>query len=120
MNDSAVTFLHRNEFVIRRLHSLSGLLPVGAYMTVHLIVNASLLNGPGTFQHNVNQIHALGKLLPLVEWLFIFLPIIFHAVIGVWILRSGVSNQDHYRYVSNWRYTLQRWSVEPRPLSVRL
>ncbi|MCC7338257.1 MAG: succinate dehydrogenase cytochrome b558 subunit [Pirellulaceae bacterium] len=103
-------FFLKHEFLIRRLHSLSGLIPVGAYMTVHLLVNASLLNGAGSFQHNVNQIHSLGKLLPAVEWLFIFLPILFHAIVGVWIIRTGKSNQDRYRYVSNWRYTLQRWT----------
>ena len=100
----------RHEFLIRRLHSLTGLVPVGAYMTVHLLVNASLVNGPATFQTNVNQIHALGKALPVVEWLFIFLPLIFHAVIGVWIIRTGKPNHENYRYVNNWRYTLQRWT----------
>ena len=110
MSDSAVSFFHKHEFLIRRLHSLSGLIPVGAYMTVHLIVNASLLNGAGTFQTNVNQIHSLGKLLWLVEWAFIFSPIIFHALVGIWIIRTGKSNHDNYRYVANWRYTLQRWS----------
>lgn len=110
MSDSSLSFLSKHEFLIRRLHSLSGLIPVGAYMTVHLVVNASLLNGAGSFQTNVNQIHSLGKILWLVEWAFIFLPIIFHAVVGVWIIRSGKSNHDNYRYVANWRYTLQRWT----------
>lgn len=110
MSDPAVSFFSKHEFLIRRLHSLSGLIPVGAYMTVHLIVNASLLNGAGTFQTNVNQIHSLGKLLPLIEWAFIFLPIIFHAAVGVWIIKTGRSNHDNYRYVANWRYTLQRWT----------
>ncbi|MEZ6135563.1 MAG: succinate dehydrogenase cytochrome b558 subunit [Pirellulaceae bacterium] len=110
MSTASLDFFAKHEFLIRRLHSLSGLVPVGAYMTVHLLVNSTLLNGPGSFQTNVYQIHSLGKMLPLVEWLFIFLPIIFHAVIGVWIIRTGKSNVDHYRYVSNWRYTLQRIS----------
>lgn len=110
MSQTSTDLFKKNEFLIRRLHSLSGLIPVGAYMTVHLIVNASLLNGAGSFQKNVNQIHSLGSLLPLVEWLFIFLPLIFHAVIGVWIIRTGKSNHDNYRYVANWRYTLQRWT----------
>ena len=108
MSAPTPSFFMRHEFLIRRLHSLSGLIPVGAYMTVHLLVNASLANGPASFQNNVNQIHSLGSALPLVEWLFIFLPILFHAVVGVWIIRTGKSNHDHYRYVSNWRYTLQR------------
>jgi len=103
-------FFTKHEFLIRRLHSLTGLIPVGAYMVVHLLVNASLLNGPATFQKNVYQIHSLGKLLPLVEWSFIFLPIIFHAVIGVWIVYTGKSNTSVYQYSANWRYRLQRIS----------
>ncbi len=106
----SVDFFTRHEFLIRRLHSLSGLIPVGAYMTVHLLVNASILNGAGSFQTNVNLIHSLGKVLPLVEWAFIFLPIIFHAAFGVWIIKSGRSNVGQYKYASNWRYSLQRWT----------
>lgn len=104
------SFLERNEFLIRRLHSLSGLIPVGAFMCVHLAVNASVVNGPETFQNNVYGIHALGKLLPLVEWTTIFLPLIFHAVIGVWIVKGGLPNTGAYAYGSNIRYTLQRAS----------
>jgi succinate dehydrogenase / fumarate reductase, cytochrome b subunit len=106
----SVDFFTRNEFLIRRLHSLTGLVPVGAYMVVHLVVNASILNGAGAFQANVHKIHALGSALPLVEWAFIFLPIIFHAVIGVWIIRSGRSNVGQYKHLNNWRYSLQRWT----------
>ncbi len=110
MNAPASTFFGRHEFLIRRLHSLSGLIPVGAYMTVHLLVNSTLMNGPGAFQKQVNNIHDLGAVLPVVEWTFIFLPLIFHAVVGLWIIQSGHSNTSQYRYVNNRRYTLQRWS----------
>ncbi len=108
MTTSSADFFVKHEFLLRRLHSLSGLIPVGAYMCVHLVVNASLLNGTATYQNFVNQIHSLGAILPLVEWTFIFLPIIFHAVLGFWIIATGRSNTDQYRYVNNWRYTLQR------------
>ncbi len=110
MNAASKTFFARNEFLIRRLHSLSGLVPVGAYMTVHLLVNSTLLNGPGAFQDKVNLIHDLGAVLPVVEWTFIFLPLIFHAVVGLWIIQSGQSNAAQYKFVNNRRYTLQRWS----------
>jgi succinate dehydrogenase / fumarate reductase, cytochrome b subunit len=110
MSHTTGSFFGRHEFLIRRLHSLSGLVPVGAYMTVHLLVNSSLVNGPGAFQDNVNQIHSLGAFLPAVEWAFIFLPIIFHAAFGVWIIKSGKSNVDRYRYTSNFRYAMQRWT----------
>jgi len=101
------TFFQRHEFLIRRLHSLSGLVPVGAYMCVHLLTNASLVNGPDVFQKAVFAIHSL-PFLPVIEWVFIFLPILFHAIAGVWIARSGHSNLRSYRLVGNRRYTWQR------------
>lgn len=107
---NSASFLVRNEFLLRRLHSLSGLIPVGAYMCVHLVTNASVLNSPATFQKNVYSIHSLGLLLPIVEWGFIFLPILFHAIFGVVIIRSGLPNQGSYPTASNYRYTLQRAS----------
>ncbi len=105
---SQQSFLARHEFVIRRLHSLSGLIPIGAFMTVHLLTNASIWGSAALFQRNVYRIHSLGPLLPLVEWVFIFLPLIFHAVVGVVIVRGGLPNSNHYAYSSNIRYTLQR------------
>ena len=102
------SFLARHEFLIRRLHSLSGLIPVGAYMCIHLLTNASTLDSPATFQRAVYQIHSLGSLLPVIEWGFIFLPILFHAVIGVVIIRGGLPNYGSYKYTGNLRYTLQR------------
>lgn len=79
-------------------------------MVVHLIVNASILESEATFQKNVHQIHSLGSLLPVVEWGFIFLPLIFHAVFGFVIIRGGLPNHSTYYYGSNVRYTLQRAS----------
>ena len=101
------SFLVRNEFLIRRLHSLSGLIPVGAFMCVHLMVNSSVLLSSQKFQQLVYQIHSLGPLLPLVEWVFIFLPILFHAVVGVVIIRSGLVNSN-YSHSGNYRYIAQR------------
>jgi len=76
-------------------------------MTVHLLTNASLVGGADVFQKNVFTIHSL-PFLPVIEWVFIFLPIIFHAVAGVWISRNGKSNLQQYRLAGNRRYTWQR------------
>ena len=107
---SETNFFFRHEFLIRRVHSLLGIVPLGLYMTVHLATNASLLNGTQTFQRAVFLIHSPGKLLPLIEWGLIFMPLIFHAVIGVWIAKSGKSNSSQYQFRSNKRYTWQRWT----------
>jgi succinate dehydrogenase / fumarate reductase cytochrome b subunit len=103
--------LAQNEFLIRRLHSLTGLIPVGAYMVVHLTVNMTLwerVGGPSMFQFAVYQIHSARGLLPFVEWGFIFLPILFHAILGLVIIRGGLSNSGTYSYSANIRYSLQR------------
>lgn len=105
---SSPSWLERNDFLIRRLHSLSGLIPVGAYMVVHLLTNASINNSVATFQNAVFGIHSLGKVLWIVEWVFIFLPLLFHAIFGVVIVRGGLPNHNSYRYTNNFRYTLQR------------
>lgn len=106
--DPNSSFLGRHEFLLRRFHSLSGLIPVGAYMVVHLLVNSSILSGPSVFQKNVYQIHSLEDVLVVVEWAFIFIPILFHAIFGVVIICGGVPNTKHYPYARNIRYTLQR------------
>ncbi|WP_428307584.1 succinate dehydrogenase cytochrome b558 subunit [Lacipirellula sp.] len=108
MDSSRQSFLARNDFLIRRLHSLCGLIPVGAYMVVHLLVNASVVNGDATFQNNVLNIHKFGDLLPILEWGFIFIPILFHAIFGFFIIAGGMPNNHNYPYAANYRYTLQR------------
>lgn len=108
MDAGNTSFWGRNEFLIRRLHSLTGLIPVGAYMVVHLVTNASVLEGPGKFQQQVYLIHSLGAVLPVVEWVFIFLPIIFHGVVGLFITAEMIPNNATYQYTSNFRYTMQR------------
>jgi succinate dehydrogenase / fumarate reductase cytochrome b subunit len=61
------------------------------------------------FQSRVDMIHSLGeRLLPVVEWLFIFLPMLFHATVGFIIIGNGLPNVGSYPYVGNVRYTLQR------------
>src|SRR5262245_32788412 len=77
-------------------------------MVIHLLTNASVNNGAETFQRAVYQIHSLGVILPIVEWVFIFLPILFHAIYGVIIIRSGEPNSGTYSYGANRRYSAQR------------
>ncbi|MEO1526513.1 MAG: succinate dehydrogenase cytochrome b558 subunit [Planctomycetota bacterium] len=104
------SFFLKHEFAIRRLHSLTGIVPLGLYMCIHLATNASMLNGVETFQWAVFMIHAPGKLLPLIEWGFIFLPLIFHALVGVWIAKTGRTNSSKYDFTNNRRYSWQRWT----------
>lgn len=115
MTESAPPLVtRRSEFLLRRLHSLTGII-FGGYLVVHLIVNATMMqgglhDGPSVFQRQVNKIHDL-PLLWAVEWTFIYLPIIYHTVYGIWITVTGKPNVGSYPYGKNWAYTLQRISA---------
>ncbi len=102
----------RYHFLLRRLHSLSGIIPVGVFICIHLTVNASILAGPRAFQFAVDQIHNINNLgiLKTVEVVFILIPIAFHAIVGIIIWLTSQPNVTRYRYGGNIRYTLQRWT----------
>ncbi|MCU1311908.1 MAG: Succinate dehydrogenase cytochrome b558 subunit [Candidatus Angelobacter sp.] len=99
-----------HEFLLRRLHSLSGIIPVGAFLFEHIVVsNAQAINGPTAY---ANQVRFLGS-LPFVLALEIFgiwLPILFHAGYGFYIWYRGQSNLINYPWMGNWMYALQRWT----------
>ncbi|MHC5112613.1 MAG: succinate dehydrogenase/fumarate reductase transmembrane subunit, partial [Planctomycetota bacterium] len=100
----------RYYFLVRRLHSLSGLIPVGVFLCIHLTTNASILasSDGSQFQANVDKIHALGPLLLPVEIVGIFVPLLFHTLVGFQIMFTAHPNAQAYRYGGNIRYSLQR------------
>ncbi|MGA2496352.1 MAG: hypothetical protein ABSH20_01340 [Tepidisphaeraceae bacterium] len=101
-------------FLLRRLHSLTGIL-FGSYLVIHLMVNATLIEGvrhpgsPAVFAEQVQKIHSL-PFLVAIEWTMIYLPILFHGIYGTWIALAGQPNAVNYPYRSNWYYLLQRLS----------
>ncbi len=99
----------RHEFVVRRLHSLLGLVPLGGFLAFHLATNAAVIDGPETFQRRADQIHVLGPTtLFVLEWGVIFLPILFHGLVGLAIITRGKRSLLGYPYRENFRYTLER------------
>ena len=93
-------------FLLRRLHSLTGIVPVGVFVIFHLFTNFQLVRGGGEFQHEVDFIHSLPGLL-FVE-IALWLSIGFHAALGVWYTCGGQVNVTDYPYAGNRRYVLQR------------
>lgn len=96
-------------FVLRRLHSLSGVLPLGVFLLEHLWTNAHALHGQAAFERAVMSIHAL-PLLPLIELFGIVLPLLFHAGFGLWLTKSSAPNVRAYPFGRNWAYLVQRVS----------
>jgi len=100
-------FFERHHFALRRLHSLTGIIPVGVFLINHLLANSTAFLGPDHFDHHIQIIHSLPWLLG-IEVVFIFLPLAFHGIYGMVIAWQGKLNAMQYPYMDNWRYTLQR------------
>ena len=100
---------NRRAFLLRKLHSLSGVVPVGVFLVEHLWTNAKALGGADEFGRAVAEIQAM-PFLPFIEVFGIFLPLAFHAGYGVVIALGSRANVGRYPYTRNWFYTLQRVS----------
>lgn len=96
-------------FFNRRLHSLLGVVPVGLFLIVHLTANFQATGGPEAFKKAVNFIDSLPFVLYL-EIFLIWLPILFHAVYGVYIAFQSKHNPKRFSYMHNIMFTLQRFT----------
>ncbi|AJO19417.1 Succinate dehydrogenase cytochrome b558 subunit [Bacillus paralicheniformis] len=95
------------EFVYRRLHSLLGVIPVGIFLIQHLVVNHFAASGEEAFN---NAAHFMEN-LPfryVLEIFVIFLPLIYHAVYGVYIAFTAKNNANRFGFFRNWMFVLQR------------
>ena len=98
-----------HSFLWRRLHSLSGIFPVGVFLIEHLFSNSFALRGPQAYNNYVAFLVSM-PFLVVIETIFIYVPILYHSLFGIYIWWRGDSNLSDYPYVGNWLYTLQRWS----------
>ncbi len=96
-----------NTFLLRKLHQLTGIVPLGLFYFVHVWTNSTALNGAKVFNEHVGTIHEMPYLL-LIEIFGIFVPLIFHSVYGVLISAESKPNVLSYGYGRNWFYIFQR------------
>ncbi len=97
-------------FWLRRLHSLTGIVPVGAFLFEHILIsNASAIGGPIAYARQVRFLASL-PLVPILELFGIWLPILFHALYGFYIWYRGETNVGEYPWTGNWMYAAQRWT----------
>src|SRR5882757_8570381 len=96
-----------NSFLWRKLHSLSGIIPIGAFLVEHIVSNFETVNGPLAYAKQVLFLNSL-PLVRVLEWVFIFIPLAFHAGYGVFIAFRGRSNTNIYPWAGNRMYLMQR------------
>ena len=94
-------------FVLRKLHQVSGIMPLGIFLLEHFYTNSKALSGQADFNNAVKDLQAIPYIL-LVEIGGIFIPLIYHAVYGLVITIEARPNNLNYPYPRNWFYTIQR------------
>lgn len=95
------------EFFYRRLHSLLGVIPIGLFVIQHLVVNHFATGGEESF----NKAAGFMEHLPfriILETFIIFLPILFHAIYGLYIAFTAKNNASRFGFFRNWMFLLQR------------
>ncbi len=96
-------------FWLRRLHSLSGVIPIGAFLLEHMFTNAFIIKGAEAYNEKIAFLQGLPYVV-FLEVLFIGLPILFHAFYGFYVMFTGKNNLAWYPYPANILYSLQRWT----------
>ncbi len=99
-----------SSFILRRLHSLTGIIPVGAFLFEHILIsNSTAITGPDAYARQVSFLANL-PLVFFLELFGIWVPIAYHALYGFYIWYRGDGNAGEYPWSGNWMYTAQRWT----------
>ncbi len=83
----------------RNLHALSGVLPVGVFLVVHLLTNARALAGQASFDSAMSAWAGVPRVLELV---LVMVPLTFHAGYGVVLMLRPHALADS-PYPASWR-----------------
>ena len=96
-------------FILRKLHQMTGIVPLGIFFFVHMYTNSTAMSGARVFNEHVEDIHNMPYLI-FIEIFGIFLPLAYHSIYGIIISRESRPNVGHYGYPRNWFYLVQRLS----------
>ena len=99
--------MRESEFYWRRLHSLLGIIPIGLFVTQHLIINYFATRGAESFNTAAHFIENL-PFIYFLEWFVIYIPLMFHAFYGVYLAFTSKNNVQRYGTFRNWMFMLQR------------
>ncbi len=94
-------------FLLLKVHSLTGLVPIGLFLTFHFLINSLRTVGVLPYQWSIDVINNLPFLI-WIEISIIYIPLLFHSFVGIYITQVAKLNVIRYRYPRNWMYVLQR------------
>ena len=94
-------------FWLRRLHSLSGIVPVGGFLAFHLYENYTATKGSDAYNRMTRTLQELPFAVAM-EVLIIAVPLSFHGIYGLFITSTAKPNVISNPYVRNGMYFFQR------------
>lgn len=94
-------------FWLRRLHSLSGIVPVGGFLAFHLYENYTATRGADAYNRMTRTLQELPFAVAM-EVLIIVVPLFFHGIYGLFITSTAKPNVISNPYVRNGMYFFQR------------
>lgn len=103
----------RENFFWHKLHSLTGIIPIGYYLVQHLALNSFSLGGAASFNAVIDFFEGLPyHVLMGMKIFVVWLPLLFHAVYGVFIVARGTVAPGNmaYKNFGGRYYTWQRIS----------
>ncbi|MBL8087022.1 MAG: hypothetical protein JNM85_02995 [Chthonomonas sp.] len=103
----------RESYFWHKLHSLTGIVPVGFYLVQHLTLNSFALAGPDAYNSVIHFFEGMPKhVLLVLKYGLVWIPLIFHAVYGLFIVNrmSPYTAPKAKGFRENRYYNLQRWS----------
>lgn len=99
----------KKKFLAGRLFSLLGLFPLGIFVVVHLYHQLYSLQGELTYNQKLFQTRSLPLIVPFLV-LAIWIPIAYHGLYGLFVMKKARPQLFQYRYFGNLKYVLQRLS----------
>jgi len=104
---SRLTAADQRHWLLRRLHSLSGIIPIGGFLFFHIFENSYVVHGAATWWKESEFTRTL-PFEVVIEALMLWIPISYHAIYGLVITVTSAPNVMEYDYERNTQYTLQR------------
>lgn len=77
----------------------------------HLSLNFTATGGEDTYNNSVGMMDLVPHwLLLIVEWIVIYIPILFHGLYGLYIAFTATPNVKRFGTFRNWMFVLQRFT----------
>ena len=88
----------------RRLHSISGILPIGGFLAFHLVQNSAAARGADEYNRMAASLQRVPAALAL-EVLVILVPILYHGIYGLFVIampETDVAPASRLRSLRDW------------------